>query len=413
MKVGGYLLLLTSLAVGTYAYQPQSFDSVMPDLSSIKATPAKVSEASLERKRVFTIAAPPANSPTLRSLSDRASARMGRATTDTAQLDAVALPVVRTAPAQQSANPGLAETIQAVEKSDDASVKGNLTSVLPADDKSRARLVRNLQRELRRVGCLSGSIDGEWDAVDRRAMEAFMDRVNATLPSHQPDYVLLTLVRNHKSAVCGETCPKGQSLSGDGRCMPNAIVAKELRRSQPRVTVAEAPPAPKTPFKTTLVVAETPAAARRDAAPLPGRMAMGAPGSTSDGEKSWWESLMGASDKAPEAKQQTLEAPVGLTHVPTARVTKPAAKAGSELITTASVEPTALQGSQNGASAGNDGFENRPRLTDSVRPRRAAPSRRVRREASRPSRRAAPPRYARRWTGRNVQSMFVHPLGRM
>ena len=49
-------------------------------------------------------------------------------------------------------------------------------------------------------------------------MKEFTDRVNATLPLDQPDYVQLTLIQSHSDKVCG-ACPAGQSLSASGCCV--------------------------------------------------------------------------------------------------------------------------------------------------------------------------------------------------
>ena len=54
---------------------------------------------------------------------------------------------------------------------------------LPSD---RAALVRDLQRELRRVGCYTGALDGIWNTSTRAAMKAFTGRVNAVLPIERP-----------------------------------------------------------------------------------------------------------------------------------------------------------------------------------------------------------------------------------
>ena len=58
-------------------------------------------------------------------------------------------------------------------------------------------------------------------------MKAFMDRVNATLPTEEPDYILLSLVQAARDKVCGAACPAGQGLADGGRCVPNAILAGE------------------------------------------------------------------------------------------------------------------------------------------------------------------------------------------
>src|SRR6478609_3570133 len=54
----------------------------------------------------------------------------------------------------------------------------------------------------------------------RRAMQAFIERVNAALPIDQPDGILLTLVQSHPDKVCGTPCPVGQGLSPTGQCVP-------------------------------------------------------------------------------------------------------------------------------------------------------------------------------------------------
>ena len=44
-------------------------------------------------------------------------------------------------------------------------------------------------------------------------MKLFTDRVNATLPTDEPDSILLTMVRGYQDNVCGKPCPAGQGLS--------------------------------------------------------------------------------------------------------------------------------------------------------------------------------------------------------
>src|SRR6478609_5528960 len=82
-----------------------------------------------------------------------------------------------------------------------------------------------LQEELKRAGCYAGEVNGAWTTSTRRAMQAFMERVNAVLPIDQPDGILLALVQGHQGKVCGAPCPAGQGLSRDTQCVPNAILA--------------------------------------------------------------------------------------------------------------------------------------------------------------------------------------------
>jgi len=141
----------------------------------------------------------------------------------------------------------------------------------------RATLARELQRELRRVGCYDGEINGAWTIGTKRAMKSFTDRVNATLPVEEPDYILLTLVQGHQDKACGKPCPVEQALSDDGRCVPNAILARAKKPASP-ANVAAAPngsppserPQPAiTGWSTTTTAAIAP--------PTEGRMALAGP----------------------------------------------------------------------------------------------------------------------------------------
>jgi hypothetical protein len=87
----------------------------------------------------------------------------------------------------------------------------------------RASLVRQLQGELKRVGCYEGDLNGSWTPATRRAMQAFTERVNAKLPVNKPDHILLALVQGHRDRVCGATCPAGQALQADGACAGPAL----------------------------------------------------------------------------------------------------------------------------------------------------------------------------------------------
>lgn len=170
----------------------------------------------------------------------------------------------------------------------------------PATEMPKDELVRNLQRELKRVGCYLGDVDGDWGVGSRRAMSNFTERVNASLPVEQPDFILLTLLKGHQGSACGKGCPFGQTSSENGRCVPSAVVAAQTRRVQDRRGVVEtgslvgvsalpAAPAgnvasdPRTTVRPSsapianAAVAAAVAAAAAPVSPLPGRMAMGGP----------------------------------------------------------------------------------------------------------------------------------------
>lgn len=199
------------------------------------------------------------------------------------------------------------------------------------DWQTRYELARDLQRELKRVGCYGGEITGTWTRSSKAAMVDFMDRVNATLPVDTPDYILLTLVQNHREIACGAECPSGQVVDGGGRCVPRAVVAQASKKSQrlqerllaeariaaerqrdrlassnsnrswqqsqkqPRA-VAFAEPE-KLPWLENRDQPVAPAATTRFSEPLPGRMAIGGPvaadmpSSSVAGSSSGWQPL--------------------------------------------------------------------------------------------------------------------------
>jgi len=161
--------------------------------------------------------------------------------------------------------------------------------------KDRDTLTRELQKELKRVGCYDGEIHGAWTQSTRRAMKAFTDRVNASLPVDEPDSVLFALVKSQRDSVCGQPCPAGQGLSNEGRCLPSAILAKAARKGAPATatagvanekgatatsgwsTVTRAAPDP-------AIAAATPAAhgVANAQPPITGRMALAGPAGSED-----------------------------------------------------------------------------------------------------------------------------------
>src|SRR5262245_23906716 len=112
------------------------------------------------------------------------------------------------------------------------------TVAIPRD---RDSLARELQKELRRVGCYEGELNGVWTPATRRAMKSFIDRVNATLPVDEPDAVLFAMVQGQQDRVCGKPCPADQGLSEDGRCLPTASLAKAARKTSPTAVATNVP----------------------------------------------------------------------------------------------------------------------------------------------------------------------------
>ena len=176
------------------------------------------------------------------------------------------------APAEPIAAPRRWASVDAPPKNEPASKRlvatapsRNLTSLKPGDADARAQLVRDIQYELKRVGCYGGDVNGSWSSSTKQSMRLFTDRVNASLPLDEPDYVLLTLVQTEKPGTCGRGCPEGQMASEDGRCLPRAIVAQRGGRKDA---------APIAPDQTVAPVIGSQAVTATG--PPPGRMGVGA-----------------------------------------------------------------------------------------------------------------------------------------
>jgi hypothetical protein len=159
--------------------------------------------------------------------------------------------------------------------------------------RDRDAIGRELQKELRRVGCYDGELNGAWTTSTKQAMKLFMDRVNASLPTDEPDSILLTMVRGYQDRVCGKPCPAGQGLADGGRCVPNAILVRAAPKPPVPVAAAPAPvpvpvvaakPTPAITGWTTTTTASAPPAATppTGASPPEGRMALAGPQSPTD-----------------------------------------------------------------------------------------------------------------------------------
>lgn len=245
----------------------------------------------------------------------------------------------------------------------------------------RVSLTQDIQRELKRVGCYWGQIDGVWGGGSKRAMVMFMDRVNATLPPQEPDVFMLSLLRGQDAQVCGTECPTGQSLTGSGRCLPSTLMAEGGRDAieRPRrVALAAAGRAREEvdrSFETTAWEATVTTHAVKPL--LSGRMAIGGPKPSdiepSDIEPRAIEPRDLELALAPAASQPALPDDARRMPDPRPHVARASSFDSDEII------------------------QARPARATSARPR----------AASRP---AAP----RRVTNyRHVQRLFEHPLGRM
>ncbi len=270
-------------------------------------------------------------------------------------------PDAREAPTPPAPQPiTLAEWKSAIIRAPGAAVAST-----PAAPASRLALTQDIQSELQRVGCYHGEIDGVWGGGSKRAILHFMDRVNASLPTREPDVFMLSLIRSQTSAVCGTSCPRGQSLTANGRCLPSTLVAEADRAGDAFAPGSEDAWSP--------VVAEA-----RDRPPMPyGRMGIGGPIPDDDAEElsSGWAQGTGA---APRAK--------GLARTAALETDADALQ----------IEPSAAA-----SSFDTEGVVADPAIARQVRASAARPAK----SHDRPSRTTH--------SYRQVQNLFQHPLGRM
>ncbi|MBR0697378.1 caspase family protein [Bradyrhizobium lablabi] len=82
---------------------------------------------------------------------------------------------------------------------------------------SQAELARSIQTELRRVGCFTGSINGEWNAESRRSLELFNQHAGSKFDVRLASVDALDGIKLKSSRVCPLICKSGFKRDGD-RC---------------------------------------------------------------------------------------------------------------------------------------------------------------------------------------------------
>ena len=106
-------------------------------------------------------------------------------------------------------------------------------------------LVRSLQFELKRVGCFSGPVNGEFDDATRIASQTFAKFSSIKMPSETettPDAI--KTLREIDRRICPLVCPDGERPDGD-RCIANAPAHKaEPHEAAPRRMESRSHPKP-------------------------------------------------------------------------------------------------------------------------------------------------------------------------
>lgn len=143
--------------------------------------------------------------------------------------------------------------------------------ILNGSPMDREQLTRSLQRELRRVGCYAGDINGAWGPQSRQAMSRFTDRIKVRLPVEAPDHVLLKLVQDQPRLVCvsADTAPSPRQAPGPVTAVQAPPVEPKL--IAPPVEAKRPPPrrAPDERRSNREEIAETEPSVRRGGSMLP------------------------------------------------------------------------------------------------------------------------------------------------
>jgi hypothetical protein len=83
---------------------------------------------------------------------------------------------------------------------------------------SQAELAKSLQTELRRVGCFTGSANGEWDTASRRSLELFNQNAGTNFDAKAASVDALDAIKLKSARVCPLICGSGLKRDGD-RCV--------------------------------------------------------------------------------------------------------------------------------------------------------------------------------------------------
>jgi hypothetical protein len=88
----------------------------------------------------------------------------------------------------------------------------------PSTALSAADIIRSMHVELRRVGCLTGSADGEWTSTSRRALELFNKNAGAKFDVTVASIETLASIKAAPARVCPLVCKQGFKADGE-RCI--------------------------------------------------------------------------------------------------------------------------------------------------------------------------------------------------
>jgi uncharacterized caspase-like protein len=86
-----------------------------------------------------------------------------------------------------------------------------LSTGSPQDD-----ITKSVQTELRRVGCLTGAADGEWNTASQRSLTLFNRYAGTRFDTKVANVETLDAIKLKSSRVCPLVCERGYKADGDG-----------------------------------------------------------------------------------------------------------------------------------------------------------------------------------------------------
>jgi uncharacterized caspase-like protein len=130
--------------------------------------------------------------------------------------------------------------------------KQQLAAVSPTEkpEQPAVDLPRALQTELRRVGCSTGTVDGNWNAVSQKALDLFNKHAGTKLEVKTASTDAVDAVKGKTGRVCPLicefgykadsdrcvkiTCGKGYELNDNGACEKIEVKKPTAKRDEPR-----------------------------------------------------------------------------------------------------------------------------------------------------------------------------------
>ena len=122
----------------------------------------------------------------------------------------------------------------------------------PSSQLGQADITRLLQAHLKRIGCNTGNVDGNWDDSSRKALDLFNKNARTEFDTRLASLDALDAVRGKSDRVCPLICAKGQRAEGDrciqigcgsGTFLNSAGSCEKRREPAPRARTARRYPA--------------------------------------------------------------------------------------------------------------------------------------------------------------------------